>query len=322
MVHFCMRKSFVKICTGLMLLVGVCACAQPFLEAHFTHLLHQRELRRFLRKLELPVDAEHLELARITRTPLHPPPFERVPEQDAAFFAEGIPYRILDERDLRIVVYREDAEAWHHFPALVDALQQKAAERRIHLSLASDAQALLAAFRSADIVIFSGHANYGKGLRLRTKASGEKILWNLPGSKQGQMAADLQEKFSGTPQHPFPELHAPLFIHLGCRTDIYYRNALQNAFPDTGLVLTHYAWGPGISFSEALDLLIEAVHTRKTLPDLLSAWETLFLHEQFHGRSRERRLYQNFDPLPGSLFVHHPPACRHEANPSCRMHGH
>lgn len=299
-------KPFLRMCAGAGLLLCTILLGRPFLEAAFSDWLHERESRRFLRKLGLPEDAEHLDLVGVMTRPRHPPPFERVPGEEAEEFAEGIPYSILEERNLRVTVYREDVEAWRYLGPLMAGLAEKGSERGVELSLAQNDRELADALRDADIVIFSGHANFGKGLRIRDGSSGGKLLWTLPGAEPDALAHDVSEKFDTLPRHPFPDIRAPLFFNLGCRSDRYYREAHRRMSPETGLVLTHYAWAPGIRFGDALEILIDAVHARRTLPEVLEAWELLYLDEKFFGRSRERLIYRNDDPFPASLFVLHP----------------
>ncbi|MEX2606205.1 MAG: hypothetical protein WD708_02575 [Kiritimatiellia bacterium] len=265
-------------------------------------LVYLRETRAMLRDWGLPVSVEHWRLIRPVFRDREIPAMPRGPTVE--MFAPGVPYTSLTgDGGIRLGVYVESRDRWDVWANRVHTLQSRAEDSGVDLVVLRDLESLRDAMRQFDVVIFSGHSNLGQGLYVWSGEREEDVLLRVEGAA---VVPDIPERHRMTedqfPIVDFPELKAPVFLHLGCRSAVYYSKALHSSFTDTGFLFTHYEWGPGDHMVFMLDLLCEGLEHRRPLSDVLERWEQFFLMQQIQGRGREHRKYPSDSPFAEGLF--------------------
>jgi hypothetical protein len=284
---------------GLVVLLGYGAAVE---------LVYLRETRAMLRDWDLPLTLEHW---RLIRPVFRGRELPAMPEGPAVeMFAPGVPYSLLtrDER-IRLGVYVETRDRWDAWADRIQTIQSRAEGSGVELVVLPDLESLTHAMLHFDLVIFSGHSNLGQGLYVWSGEREEDVLLKIEGA---ELVPDIPERHRMTadkfPFEVFPELKAPVFFHLGCRSSEYYSKALQATFPDTGFLFTHYEWGPGDHMVFMLDLLCGGLENRHPFSDVLGRWEQFFLVQQIQGRGREHRKYPSDSPFAKGLFRWEEPA--------------
>jgi len=220
-----------------------------------------------------------------------------------------------------LAIYLQPPVSWPQFAAEAEVLTRRASAIGIHLRLLHNREEFFDALLHDDIVFFSGHANFGRGIMLVDDDQGNEVLVPVPEANPAIPGSALQpnEVVLETLDRGMVRIHTPadekfplkiscrLFIHMGCRTDFYYRDALTRQFPDTAFVLTSYTWGPHLRIIDAIDTLLSGLEQSCDLSVVLSQWERLFQDVELQGRMIERDIHKNLGPYPSRIFVQHAP---------------
>lgn len=260
--------------------------------------------RNLLHSLGLPDTAEHMWHARCL---INVPVVENIPAgKEAEHFAPGIAYRdLLADGEIRVSIYREPMEKIHNWPGEVEMLKKRAEISGVKLKLLTDAEALRRAFLEDEIVIFCGHSNLGQGLNVKSSLLNTNVLWRLKGSHIQDPLPKNYRLFGEADirMENFPEISPAMFMHLGCRSRIYYLKALSDASAETAFLLTQYEWAPGENITRLMDLLCQTLEKRQNISVLLKHWDRLYQSEMLMGRSRQLRKYPRETEMPDSIFI-------------------
>lgn len=262
-----------------------------------------------VRELNLPVSLTHLRLAGSILSPLPTDiNLEKIPPQD--FFSAGIAYEdLLANGEINISLYKEPFRPKLDWETMLAAFQKKYAGADLRIRTLENVEELRDALLKDDIVIFSGHSNLGQGLNVWSDTLQTNTLLRVEGSWIQDPLPEVH-RYSADKiiLGSLPEIKAPIVMHLGCRSSIYYREAFASCAPDTSVLLTHYSWAPGESFVMALEVLFETLAERQRINDMLKIWENLYAAENLYGRSRQRRKYPEDTGFEPTLFACYTPA--------------
>lgn len=278
---------------------------------------------RMVREMGLPVDREHLALYRASITSL--PPLTLFSDADAvgrmderaAPFTEAISYADLRVGGvITIGVYIEPPETWSDLLPGLQPVMDEAAARGVVLQPLRDETVFRDAMEAGHIMLFIGHANYGRGLMFASR-HGHALVpipgavpavprrgapGELPDADPDRLPPDV-----GRSPEPLPLDHCPLFMHLGCRTETYYGEALAQRHPETSFVLGNYLWDATGFADEGLRLLLSGMVHERTLPEILDRWEARVRPQMLLARARERNRFGVSGPLPDRMLNHRPP---------------
>ncbi len=220
-------------------------------------------------------------------------------------FSDSISYAsLLADGEIQVSMYIEMTQPGTDWSLVVDRLQKRANASDVRLKILPNKEAFLEALQNDDVVLFFGHSNMGLGLNLHSSSLNTNVLLQVEGSV---LQDPLPEKAKRVAERykveRMPKIESPVFIQLGCRTMIHYRNALiDHSSAQSSFLLTHFEWSPGFHFSRALDLLCQTLEKRQNIDVLLERWEQLYTAQLLFGRSRQLRKYPEETHLSNSLF--------------------
>ncbi len=187
--------------------------------------------------------------------------------------------------------------------------------RTVTLRLLHSRQDLVEAFACDTIVLYSGHANFGKGIAFDHRSGEAPIPMGqdtllVPANHLAPADEILERLDHGMVRirggcQGFEELNVQckVFGHLGCRTDLYYREVWKSHFPHVDFVATTYAthsgaapgilrhWILGLQRGRPLAAIVEDMNQRQSAAILF-------------GRMEETTRYHNTDRHSGSLFTY------------------
>ncbi len=306
------RKAHVMLAGGLFLAGIVLVLRAPFQQlAESAHQFVQA--CAYLRANNLPVNQEYRELYRAFVSPAATWPDFQAPSRSSGLLANV----------RSISVYLQPPPVVENLEPRISGLIQRAAESGVSLSILGDEQEFLGALRRDDLVIYSGHANHGRGLGFAADSNGWYRVYPIPGANpvaprhglrpDDEIMEEIDEQFVRirTPSTVpgITSITCRVFVHLGCRTDVYYRKPLVDAHPNTAFVLTRYTWAPHFRIVDALDILVAGVESGAAMEDVLDRWEIIFRDMIIPGQIIERDAYGISGPFPSRLFkLHHPGA--------------
>lgn len=307
---------------GLLALPAIIYALRQPIESGITHLVARRTARQTLITWGLTPTRENIHLyltshhtpAPATPAPLPSPPLPAIPP-DTPFSSHWRYGDLFRNHRLSIGVYILA-------PALPDGLDTLLGDHpagpgnTITLRLLRTRQELLDSFARDSIVLYFGHANFGKGIIFPPHSGDAPIPMGrdtllIPErhlAPEDTVIARLDNGLirirGGADGLKNLNVQCNLFGYLGCRTDLYFRDIWQAHFPRVDFVATTYVthsiaaapailhtWLTGLQRGHPLTAIIHDLNQNQSA-------EILF------GRINETTRYHNPATHPAQLFTH------------------
>lgn len=243
------------------------------------------------------------------RIPARRPPAFR-PAPDGRFSARWTHDELRDDGLIRIACFAQEPEIRDRLAAVAAA--PRWSDPRIRVEVGRTVEDFRRAVAEADLVLFAGHANLGRGIELGQGDEAGFIPMAPPrlsipvrhlkpddvilepatngrvvvrGSSAGLDALDFRCKG---------------FWYLGCRTEAYYRDALRERAPRMDLVTTRYVIpvDAGDGVRTIVLTLIHGLQARAALADIVAELNRHRAFDELVGLREEIHAYGNGEPMP------------------------
>ena len=161
-----------------------------------------------------------------------------------------------------------------------------------------------------DIALFFGHSNLGQGMDFNQGPirMGADTL-HVPARHlsphhviQEELENGLVAVVGGSEDLAGLNIRNKLFVYYGCRSDGYYREILEQTFPNRDYIFTHYIWSATI---HAPSIIRELVHVLEQGESIETYTERINRnHEKdiLWGRLKEVHMYKNPGPHSSVLL--------------------
>ena len=290
---------------ALLLLTGVFLLQRNAVIAQIENLVARHCARATLQTWGLAPTPENLELyAAMSGTRNQAARPARVAPTTNEFFTAHWRYAELwRDRPLTIGIYNQnqtDAEQLFKALRLPAALQGKVL---LH-NLATE-RAFLEALEHDDMVMFWGHANYGRGLFFDPARGGHGTLQlghefitvprdHLETNDTIVTATDPDRVLVRRSADALAKLtvRCKVFWCLACRSEVYYRDMWTNQYPHCHLVATHFNWKHSNN-GRVLEELLAGLEQRWSLAAIIENFNAKHTDEVLPGRFTELAKYGN-----------------------------